>query len=311
MKGLIVINGYPNGEKFIRQAERIAEELRFFGVLVDVLKNGEVYAYITDEGKTGIKTPCPYDFAVYLDKDKYLGRAMESAGLRLFNRAAAVEICDDKLVTYFALKEAGLPLIHSIPAPLCYTPNAKADENFLRKVASELGFPLVVKESYGSCGAGVHLLHGMPELINKANELLHRPHFYQRFLEKSSGRDIRVIVIGGKAVASMERVAQKGEFRSNVELGGEGRNIELSPLQKEVAERAAIRLGLDYCGVDLLETENGVAICEVNSNAFFEGLERATGINVASLYAKYIFTSMKNGKTDEKKRKNLDNVKIL
>ena len=292
MKGLIIINAYPNGEKFYRQAERIADELRALGVATDIHRNGETYAKLTATGE--IKAfAADYDFAVYLDKDKYLGNALTATGLRLFNSARAVEICDDKMSTYLALRGAGVRFAESIAAPLCYTPNAKADEEFLGKVAGELGFPLVVKKSYGSFGAGVRLVHGMPELIATAQEFLYEPHFYQQYIAQSSGRDIRVIVIGGKAVAAMERVAQKGEFRSNIELGGTGRKIVLPADYAQAAERAAAALELDYCGVDLLETEQGAVVCEVNSNAFFEGLEGATGVNVAKLYAEHIVKEIK------------------
>ncbi len=289
MRGLVLINGYPNGEKFYKQGNRIAEELRLFGIETDVRRNGEIYAKISADGSVQTNAAKQYAFVVYLDKDKYLGKMLEAAGLRLFNSAAAVEVCDDKMLTYLALRQAGVPMIESIPAPLCYTPNAKADEAFLQSVADTLGFPLVIKQSYGSFGAGVHLVPGMPELQKKANELLHVPHFYQRFIAGAAGRDIRVIVIGGKAVAAMERVAKAGEFRSNIELGGVGRQITLSKQEMHAAECAAQALGLDYCGVDLLQTPQGVAVCEVNSNAFFDGLERTTGVNVARLYAEYIY----------------------
>ncbi len=287
MKGLIIINAYPNGEKFIKQAARIAEELVKLGVEVDVLRNGEVSVCVGDNGEV-VSSVSGYDFAVYLDKDKYLGEGLEKAGLRLFNSARAIELCDDKMKTYLALVGAGLPMAECIAAPLCYTPNAKADEVFLQNVAKKLGFPLVVKKSYGSFGAGVHLVHGMPQLIKIAQQFLYEPHFYQRYIGASCGRDIRVIVIGGKAVAAMERVAMQGEFRSNVELGGEGRRIALTEACASVAERAAQALGLEYCGVDLLQGENGPVLCEVNSNAFFEGLEKTTGFNVAAAYAAHI-----------------------
>ena len=289
MKGLIIINAYPNGAKFYRQAERIAEELRALGCETDVKRNGEVYASIDENGKISVELGGKYDFVVYLDKDKYLGKALETSGVRLYNSAQAIEICDDKMQTYFALRNAGVALAKTIPAPLCYTPKAKADEKFLGKVAGELGFPMVVKKSYGSFGAGVHLVHGMPELIEIANKFLYEPHFFQRYIAQSSGRDIRVIVIGGKVAAAMERVAQEGEFRSNVELGGKGRVIALSKAHAQTAENAAKALGLDYCGVDILETETGM-ICEVNSNAFFEGIESVTGVNVAKAYAEYILS---------------------
>ena len=295
MKGLIVINAYPNGEKFYTQAKRIAKELDLLGCPTDVKRNGEIFVALDENGGVTHNLAEDYAFIVYLDKDKYLGHALETCGYRLFNSAKAVEICDDKLRTYFALQGAGLTLAESIPAPLCYTPNAKADEAFLSSVAERLGFPLVAKKSYGSFGAGVRLVHGIPELMKTAQEFLYEPHFYQRYISQSSGRDIRVIVVGGKAVAAMERVAQKGEFRSNVELGGKGELIGEALFENYApsAERAAAWLGLDYCGVDLLETEEGAVVCEVNSNAFFEGIEGVTGVNVAREYAMHILRSIR------------------
>ena len=294
MKGLIVINAYPNGAKFYRQAERIAEELRALGCKMDVKRNGEIYATLSGQGEFFLSFAEKYDFAIYLDKDKYLGRALEASGLKLYNSAKAIETCDDKMQTYFALRNAGVALAKSIPAPLCYTPSAKVDGKFLENVARELGFPLVVKKSYGSFGAGVQLVHGMPELIETANKVLYEPHFYQEYVKQSSGKDIRVIVIGDKAVAAMERVAQNGEFRSNIELGGTGKRVALPEKYEQTALKAAAALGLDYCGVDLLEVGDGL-VCEVNSNAFFEGIENVTGVNVAKAYAEYILSdSIKN-----------------
>lgn len=289
MKGLVLINGYPRNEKFLRQGERIANALRGFGVETDVVKNGDIFAVVQADGKAELNVR-GYDFAVYLDKDKYLGRALESEGLRLFNPMRAIEICDDKTLTAFALKGAGVRLAETIPAPLCYTPNAKPNVNFLDNVAKTLGFPMVVKTNYGSFGDGVQLVHGSAELVEIARKLLHVPHSYQRFVSESAGRDVRVVVIGGKAVAGMERVAQKGEFRSNIELGGEGRQVVLSEECKRVAETVAKTLNLDYCGVDLLEGKDGYVVCEVNSNAFFEGLEKVTGVDIAKEYAKHILS---------------------
>lgn len=293
LRGLIIINGYPNGEKFYRQGERLKAALENQGAEADVLKNGEVYALLQKDGGIALELPREYGFAVYLDKDKYLGYMLEGAGLRLFNPARAVEICDDKMTTYLALRKAGLSLAETIPAPLCYTPNASPDDKFLKKVSDKLGFPLVVKKSYGSFGAGVRLVHGMPQLRETAREFLYTPHFYQRYIAESCGKDLRVIVVGGRAVGGMERVAANREFRSNIELGGTGRNADLKAEYAHAAESAAKALGLDYCGVDLLETEDGPMICEVNSNAFFEGFEAATGIDVAEKYAEYILRVVK------------------
>ena len=292
MRSLIIINGYPNGEKFYTQAERIASALRNEGIETDILKNGEVYALIAESGNVQAPLAERYAFAVYLDKDKYLGQMLEKAGLRLFNGARAVELCDDKLLTYLALKGSGVRVAKSIPAPLCYTPNAVPSKAFLQNVAKTLGFPLVAKKSFGSFGAGVQLVYGMLELKKIAQEWLHEPHFYQQYIADTCGRDIRVIVVGGKAIGCMERVAQKGEFRSNIELGGIGRKVTPSAEYITAAERAATVLGLDYCGVDLLETAEGPVLCEVNSNAFFEGFEGVTGVDVAKVYAKHILAQI-------------------
>ena len=289
MKGLVVINAYPRGEKFLRQGQRIADALCVQGVETDVVKNGDIHAVIGADGNVSTSV-AGYDFAVYLDKDKYLGRALEAEGVRLFNRMHAIENCDDKTLTAFALKGAGVRLAETIPAPLCYTPNVSVNTDFLKAVEEKLGFPMVVKTNYGSFGDGVQLVHGSAELKEVAQKVLRVPHCYQRYVAESSGRDIRVIVIGGKAVAGMERKAKPGEFRSNIELGGEGRAIELSDDCKRTAERTAQALGLDYCGVDLLEGKDGFVVCEVNSNAFFEGFEKATGVDIAKEYAKHILS---------------------
>ncbi len=287
MQGIVIINAYVRGEKFIRQGERVAQELCALGLQTKVVRNGEIYAALASDGSVSHNFE-GISFAVYLDKDKYLGRALEKAGVRLFNRAEAVENCDDKLTTYLTLAQAGVRLAKSVAAPLCYTQGAKVSDVFLRSVEGELGFPTVAKKSYGSFGAGVRLVRSYQELLAVEEEWLHAPHFYQECISESFGRDIRVIVIGGKAVAAMERVAQNGEFRSNVELGGRGKRVDLTEEYRAAAERCAAAMGLDYCGVDLLEGKEGAIVCEVNSNAFFEGIEEATGKNIARLYAEYI-----------------------
>ena len=294
MRAIVIINGYPVAEKFHKQGERIAHALRARGVETDVLKNGDVSALLQSDGSVKAILPHNYDFAVYLDKDKYLGYALEKTGLRLFNSARAVEICDDKMTTYLSLINSGLRIPKTLPAPLSYNLKTKeVNERFLQNVAQELGFPLVAKTSYGSFGVGVELVHGMSELREIAEKLRNKPHFFQEYVAQSKGRDIRVIVIGGKALGGMERMAQGEEFRSNIELGGKGRKITLTQEYAEAAERAATALGLDYCGVDLLITQLGPVLCEVNSNAFFEGFEEATGLDVADAYAEYILSKIK------------------
>lgn len=289
MKGFIVMNGYPSADKFYRQSERIKTALENLGVKTDIFLNGEVQAYL-NENATAKTAFSEYSFCVYLDKDKYLSRILEGAGLRLFNSATAVELCDDKMVTYLSLQNAGVKIPKTVSAPLCYTPNSQAKQAFLDRVEC-LGYPLVAKKSYGSFGSGVKLIGNREELEQTEQEWLYLPHFYQSF-EGERGRDIRVVVIGQKAVAGMRRIACDGEFRSNIELGGRGEGIDLPKEYALVAEKVAKHLGLDYCGVDLLEGNEPI-VCEVNSNAFFEGLELATGVRIAEKYAEYIVSKMR------------------
>lgn len=293
MKGLILVNAYTQSEHELNQPRRIQAELEELGVQCDLLRNDFVPAYLSGERSGGVRSDAAsaYDFCVYLDKDCYCSRLLERTGLRLFNSAQAVEVCDDKMRTHLAL--AGIvPMPKTVAAPLCYTDRVPVCKGFLDRTQQLLGYPVVVKECYGSLGKGVFLAHDRGELETLSAKLQKVPHLYQQFIAESAGSDLRVIVIGGQAVAAMRRVSQ-GDFRSNAELGGRGEAAELTPACRQIAERAAQALGLDYCGVDLLLSKDGPLLCEVNSNAFFGTFERVTGINVAGRYAEYIVNAMK------------------
>lgn len=271
-RGIILINAYANSESELYGAQRLKEELEMRGVSVEIKRNVLV-------------TELQADFCVYLDKDKYAGELLEQMGLRLFNSLKSVAVCDDKMQTHIALH--GLPMPETIAGPLCYLPNERVKSELLEGVAERLGFPLVVKECYGSLGKGVYKADNMTELYEIAERVKCKPHLFQKFIAKSAGRDVRVIVIGGKVFSSMLRTSQN-DFRSNVELGGKGEKHVLDGEGIHLCEEVASRLNLDYCGIDLLFGEEGYLVCEVNSNAFFGGMERVTGLNVARAYAEHI-----------------------
>tara|TARA_B100000959_G_scaffold127404_1_gene133747 strand:- start:12889 stop:13341 length:453 start_codon:yes stop_codon:yes gene_type:complete len=110
----------------------------------------------------------------------------------------------------------------------------------------------------------------------------------QEYIEESHGQDIRAFVVGSEVVASMRRKAHGNEFRSNFHLGGSVSGIELTPRQKEIAVQASETLGLDIAGVDLLESERGPLVLEVNSSPGLEGIEGATRVNVAGKVAEHL-----------------------
>ena len=289
-KGLILLNAYANMHAVSSQALRLQEELQNRGVAVEIRRNGELSVSIATDG-AAVVAPHDYDFCIYLDKDKYASQLLEMSGLRLFNPHMGIQLCDDKMKTCIHLSGHGIPMPATIPAPLCYYPGTAPNEAFLRTVEEALGLPVVVKESIGSLGAQVYLAHNHEELTEIAARLQGKNYLYQQFIAESAGWDIRVIVVGGKAVGAMRRVSDT-DFRSNIELGGHGEVIDLPAEVAAISEKTAKVLGLDYCGVDVLQGKDGYLICEVNSNAFFEGIEAVTGINIAGCYADHILRTV-------------------
>ena len=272
MNGIILINAFSGiGE---HQAKRLNEEFSALGYDVPIVKN------LPQE------IPDNIDFCIFLDKDIYTARALENKGVRLFNSAKSIELCDDKMLTYLALQgKVNEPL--TISYSFTYLESEVREEE-LEYIISTLSFPLVMKINKHSRGEGVFLVHSKEELKELISKYRTTPHLYQKYISYSKGRDTRVIVVGGKVVASMERMNDL-DFRSNVEQGGKTHVVELSDYARNIAEKVSKVLGLDYCGVDLLTDEKGeVYVCEVNSNAFFKGIESATGVNVARSYVENV-----------------------
>lgn len=286
-KGLILTNAYAKLAAFSNQANRLKEELETLGVSVDVLKNDGFFAFINENGK--IQTSLlGYDFCVYFDKDKYVSQMLEKQGMRLFNRHQAIVDCDDKAVTFIRLANNGIPMPVTLSGLLCFTPEEKVRAAALDKIEKTLSFPLIAKACFGSLGKDVYKIDDRKQLEEIAEKLKCKPHLFQQFIAESAGKDIRVIVVGGKVAATMLR-SSKTDFRSNIELGGIGSPIEIPQSLKQTCEKIASLLNLDYCGIDVLFKTDGYLVCEVNSNAFFGGIEKVTGVNVAKLYAKHIF----------------------
>ena len=281
---LIVINGYGLAGGIQHQVERLKEEFSKRSISVDVIKNTQVFAYIF-EGNVDISLP-KYDFVLYLDKDRYVAELLEKAGYKLYNSIDSIIKCDDKMLTHICLANEGIKMPTTISSTLCYTDNGNRD--YLVEVIDKIGLPMIVKENYGSLGKQVYLANNYEELLEIENKLIHIPHIFQQFIADSRGKDYRIIVIGGKVIAYMKR-ENPNSYLSNLATGGTASKVELPKIFLDTAEKCAKILGLDYCGVDILEGENGEPIVsEVNSNAFYEGIEKTTGVNVAGCYVDYL-----------------------
>lgn len=291
-KALILINAYSKLKSAMNQPIRLKEELNKLGVEVDIKANSIDTAMIID-GKA-VSLIQDYDFVVYLDKDKYTSVLLEKAGIRLFNRHEAILICDDKMDTHIRLTGHGIKMPDTIPGLLCYDDDASVQEAMsrIKLIEERLGYPCIIKESYGSLGAKVYCADNRDELLIRMEKVKLKAHLFQKMISSSRGRDVRIIVIGGKAICGMQRTSQ-GDFRSNIELGGIAEPFDMSESFIEISERVADILQLDYCGIDLLYGEMGEPIvCEVNSNAFFGAMESLTGINVAAIYAKNMYETI-------------------
>ncbi len=270
----IVVNYSYGG--LSQSAESIAEELGKLGCGTCIVTNRDVL----DERRH-------FDFAkcVFLDKDVVCGMRLELDGTRLYNSIGAIEACDDKRMTYELLRRD-----FAVPDTVCFPLTfVDADiEPFKKHVISYLGFPVVAKEAYGSLGMQVKLLNDEGELDSYIRSHMYVPHLYQKFICSSRGRDVRVYVVGGKAVAAMSR-SSRADFRSNSALGSVAERFEIPHDLAETAVSAASQLGLDFCGIDFLFGEDGqFLICEINSNAMFSTLSQISGVNIAAEIARLV-----------------------
>lgn len=289
MKALIITNGYGLASGIEHQVSRLKEEFLLRGINIDVIKNNNLLVYVDNgEIKTTLK---PYDFIVYLDKDRFVARQLEKLGYKLFNASSAIELCDDKMLTHIALANNGIKMPLTISSTLCYRDDG--NRNIIDDVEKKISYPIIVKENYGSLGRQVYLINTHEELLEVENRLIHTPHIFQEFIASSKGIDYRVIVIGHKVVAYMRR-ENKTSYLSNLACGGTAYAEEIPQEYKDVAIKASEILGLDYCGVDILKGAKGEPIIsEVNSNAFYDGIEATTKINVAGAYVDYILSKVK------------------
>lgn len=219
--------------------------------------------------------------ALFWDKDIRLAQLMESSGLRLFNNAEAIRLCDDKTLTYAALKNSELPLPDTLICPAAFANIGFTNFSFLQDAADTLGFPFVIKAGRGSFGSQVYLPQSMQEAQAILQLLSGEPILLQRFIKESSGRDLRIYVAGGQVIAAMRRENREGDFRANIARGGSAFAHTVSDEEKRLALAACDLLSLDFAGVDLLFSKDGPLLCEVNSNAHFKALHELTGKNPA------------------------------
>ena len=278
-KGYIIINGFLREEKFFSLYSALKQSADKAGLQLELKTNIELMCDIAS-GKTVANETLP-PFAIFWDKDVRLAKTLEAAGMKLFNSASAIELCDDKSLTHIALMNR-VPQPKTVLIPLTFPRVGYTDCTFLEKIADYLGFPFIIKQCFGSFGAGVYLARNMEEAKAALMKTAGGAAIAQQYIASSFARDIRAYIVGDKVAAAMLRHNESGDFRANVAQGGKADAYALNEAQAALAVKTAQILGCTFAGVDLLFGENGeMTVCEVNSNAHFAGISAATGVNIA------------------------------
>ena len=223
-------------------------------------------------------------------------RQFEMMGVYPVNESVAITRSRDKLRSLQLLSREGIGL----PITVFAHRTGKADD--LLDIIG--GAPVVIKLLEGTQGIGVVLgeTHAAAASIIQAFGGLNTNILIQEYVKEAHGEDIRCLVVGGKVVAAMKRTGKEGDFRSNLHQGGSAVPVKISPSERQTAVSAAKIMGLNVCGVDLLRSAHGPVVMEVNSSPGLEGVEKATGIDVAGKIIKFIEDNAKPNKTKTRGR---------
>ncbi|MHB1846150.1 MAG: ATP-grasp domain-containing protein [Deltaproteobacteria bacterium] len=200
---------------------------------------------------------------------------LDMMGVPVLNNSVPIARSRDKLRCLQLLARFGVDIPRTV-----VTRNRSEVEAALKRIG---GLPAILKLIQGTQGVGVMIAHTLEEIEGILGTMkdLGQEILLQEFIHESRGCDVRALVVGDQVVGAMRRRAREGEFRSNLHRGGEGKPISLSKAYAETAVRATRIMGLEVAGVDMLETRSGPKVMEVNSSPGFEGLEAATGTDVA------------------------------
>lgn len=279
--GILIENGNWQSPKVDELMNWVVKAAEQEGLALTRVKNDELLVVISDgQGNVAHSDLHKADFVLFWDKDLLLASQLEQMGYRVYNSSQAIEWCDNKMKTHQVLAGERIPMPKTIFAPFIYGNMKRKHMHYLEVVIANLGFPLVVKEAFGSFGQQVALVKNREELEAWVRQAAGRPHLYQQYIAESHGEDLRLNVVGGKVVAAMKRIS-KTDFRANVTLGGSMEPYKPTKDEVELAVRVSEILGLDFAGVDLLQTKSGPLVCEVNSNVHFKTLYECTGVDTA------------------------------
>ena len=284
-QGWLIVNGFLDSPKFEEIYNWILDAAASNNVELRKLTNDQVTSILPiSSGETDWKTKP--DFVLFWDKDVKLARMLEAEGFNVFNSADAIEVCDDKSLTFIKLKDTDIPMPVTFNAPLCFELKYP-DYTFLLQIENKIGYPMIIKKNEGSFGNEVFLANDFNEAATLAESLGPNSFIMQEFIEDSKGKSARLQVVGDKVITSM-KLTNEEDFKSNVTGGGEMEKYEPADEEKDIALKACKKLGLDFAGVDIIWKEGKPLLCEINSNAHFKNIFDCTGVDAADAIIKYI-----------------------
>ncbi|HBB38290.1 MAG: Ribosomal protein S6 modification protein [Candidatus Magasanikbacteria bacterium GW2011_GWD2_43_18] len=222
-------------------------------------------------------------------------KQFELTGVETMNSFGAIATAKNKI------RSLQIMSTKKIPIPKTYVVRSA---EYVPEIVHDIGkYPVILKSVSGAKGIGVSIVEserGLRSIIQMMiDDDNSSPLIIQEYIKEASGKDFRVVVVGGKIVAAMNRIAtRKGEFRSNFALGGRVKIAELTAEEKKIAIRATKAFGLDFAGVDIIRSKNGPKVLEVNSNPGLDGITKATGIDVAGAIIDFAIK-----RTKEKKKR--------
>ncbi|NBU33015.1 30S ribosomal protein S6--L-glutamate ligase [bacterium] len=296
MKIAILSNGPGN-----YSTKRLKEEAKLRGHDVKVIKYKECYASIEQnkpvvsyrgEDLIGFDAIIPRIASSMTRYGTAIVRQFEMTGVYTPSSSIAITRSRDKLRTLQLLARAGVGIPKTV-----FTRNTTDFDDLIDEVGE---LPVIIKLARGTHGNGVVLA----ETKKAAKSVLQAFHvmdddgtniLLQEFVKESAGVDIRVFVVGGKVIASMKRQSLDDDFRSNLHQGGAGESIKLTDEERKTALKAAKAMGLSICGVDIMRSDRGPLVLEVNSSPGF-GIEKVTGRDVAGPILDYIEQNAKRSR---------------
>lgn len=270
---------YSN-QRLIEAGEERGHDMEFLNIRQCYMRIDAVAPEVHYRGGTNISD---YDAVITRIKPSMtfygcaLARQFESMGITVINGSASITQSRDKLFSLQLLLKSGINI------PVTGFANSPMDTNDLIDMVG--GAPLVVKLLEGAQGRGVFLAETgkAAESVINAFKSLRANLLVQEFIKEADGKDLRCFVIDGRVVAAIERTAAPGEFRANIHQGGSATIVKITPEEKKLAIKAAKTLGLSVAGVDIIRSTKGPLLLEVNSSPGLEGVESATGKDIAGL----------------------------